>query len=292
MRILLFFFFYSIPIILFSQNSNELKYSGKDTYYVETYGLEEVNTIDYIKLILQDTNNVVLLDKYGSFLINSLFKEHYRFFDGEEPLCEFRLKTLQSEFNSNRPFGYNYQINQSFPDYFFKNLDGEFYKQIIDSLDSKDLSSFVKTADSIDKITLHNVFVKRFYLSRVDSLLLNNMIFGIPFDQQAFLNIGWDKNFYFLFSDYNLKNGIETFVNTHVNSNHNVILFLPIKGDRKKTLVNVNNKIKGARKIALFTSLKSSILPSKIKFSSECIINPNSYSKINFILLKQLDICY
>lgn len=278
---------------MFSQSSNGLgKYHEKETYYIETYGLEEANTINYIKLILQDTNNVVLLDKYGSFLMNSLFKEHYRFFDGEEPLCELRLKALQSEFNSSRLIGYNYRINEGFPDYFFKNLDNEFYQRIIDSLHSKDIAFFVKATDSIGKKTLCNVFVRQFSLSRVDSLLLNNMIFGIPFNQQAFLEIGWDKNFYFLFSDYGLKQGIETFIDTHVASNHNVILFLPIKGDRKQALLNVKNKIKGARKMALFTPLKPDFLPSGIKFSSECIINSNQYSKISFILLKELDMCW
>ncbi len=213
----------SLLITFYSFTQNKVG----EVYYVQTYSIDENNTVEFIKEICRDTNNIVVLDEFGSFRLNFLIQNKNLYWDNEEFRCQENLSALEDIYLSNQLYGYDIKDKKDFSFDFFYLKDSIFMKSILDSLNETNLNFFFNSSTNEDKDFIMNELIKHFALSKIDSLFLKNTVLKLNFDD---LVKKINKNVFVLCSNYSEQNGINNFVTNHLKLNHKILIFLPLHG--------------------------------------------------------------
>lgn len=273
----------SLLITFYSFTQNKVG----EVYYVQTYSIDENNTVEFIKEICRDTNNIVVLDEFGSFRLNFLIQNKNLYWDNEEFRCQENLSALEDIYLSNQLYGYDIKDKKDFSFDFFYLKDSIFMKSILDSLNETNLNFFFNSSTNEDKDFIMNELIKHFALSKIDSLFLKNTVLKLNFDD---LVKKINKNVFVLCSNYSEQNGINNFVTNHLKLNHKILIFLPLHGCKHVRLLDFNNHKKSLKKYTNFTLIESKKI-SSVKLSKNEIFHFD-HVNIYYVIIHKLDICW
>lgn len=290
---------FSIFLFLFLINvkaqENKLNYFENETSYIQTYGLENETTINLIKLLLNDSANIVICDEH-IFWINSIMSDHFDV-EKDNPICVNQIDDLKNHLFVKQLASFNFDDKLEFPDLYFSIADSNKYKKITDEYtNGEKIITVLAQLDSMSKIQLCNKFVKDYNLSKLDSMIILKRAFGRKIEDVDLIQLGNNKRVIYILHDYILKDNLDKFKTKAINPEN--VFFIIGRRDSKKDEWGMRNnyrfeknRIKYLKKREDFSLIDYKDLPSKISLnrSIKCDIQKIKSSK--FIYVKQLYNC-
>jgi len=207
------------------QNSR-LPYLKGKVSYIQTYGIEDLNTIDLVKELISDTNNIVVFD-LPSFTVRYMMNGHYKFGEYMGDACYKQIESLQKVKGIDNFNSYDFEGKFNFPQYYFKMIDSLKYSKLTNPFKDDDIKNSILQMDSIHKIEFANLFVDEYNLSRLDSLILLKGVFGELIREDDFSKFEPGKKVIFLLNDYERKNDVTIYKTHDLNKTGNVYFILP-----------------------------------------------------------------
>ena len=270
--------------------SNKIDYLASDVSYIQTYGLEDKTTLDFIQLLAADTNNLVFLEGYGNFFLKTLLENRGEFMSGELPHCDQQIEPLRNLMYKKNLMGFEDNHEIRFPAYYFKKTDSTKYDQITKYYGILNIKEDFRNFDAKKRIEVCNQFASAYSFSQLDSLLLLQKAFGKIPNTEDLKMIGINKKIIFLYSDYGIRNGIDDFISNYKGTN--TYFILADKGSKTVTkFFYFNNHIKKKKSLEEFSLIPRNNLPRKIVLSKKDRFYTKELKEFNFIYVSELKNC-
>lgn len=291
----LFSIVFLLLLINVKAQENKLNYFKNEISYIQTYGLENETTVNLIKLLLNDSANIVVCDEH-IFWINSILRDYFDV-EKDNPICINQIDELKNHLFVKQLASFHFDDKVEFPDLYFSIADSSKYKKITDEYtNGGKIITVLAQLDSISKVQLCNKFVLEFNLSKLDSLILLKRAFGDIIENSDLEIIGVNKRIIYILHDYTSKNHIDKFKTKSINSES--VFYLIAKSDSRKDEWGMNynyrfekNHIKYWKKRKDFSLIDYKDLPSKISLNRSIKCDVKEFKSSKFIYVKELYNC-
>lgn len=156
-------------------------YLTHDVSYVQAYDLEDKNTVEFVKELIEH-NYLVIINGDNYFRLKGVLESRWLSWYGHKPACEENLLPLiKSNFRSHLIGSMNTNDNLFASPALFLNdsVKFDFLNQKVSfsiNLEKKTATN-IQSLDSVSKLELWHEIIKTFSLSSTDSLMLNRDLF-------------------------------------------------------------------------------------------------------------------